>query len=218
MKSNIQKIIFGGLIAAALCFATAAHAEMKIATIDLRKVFDNYYKTKQADQILKKEADDVQKERKDVIDKYKKLEDDWKSLINRANDQALSSEERDKAKQQAERRLVELRETEQAVNDYDRVAQQKLFEKKKLKWDVIVTEIRQVVNTKCKGAGYNLVLDSSGDTMNNTPMVLYTDGQNDVTDVILKELNAMAPIATKTDSTSDVKSGSGSGLVKPVGK
>ncbi|MDB6059357.1 MAG: periplasmic chaperone, partial [Verrucomicrobiales bacterium] len=206
----------GGLIAAALCFATAAHAEMKIATIDLRKVFDNYYKTKQADEILKKEADDVQKERKGIVDQYKKLEDDWKGLISRANDQALSSEERDKAKQQAERKLVELRETEQAVNDYDRVAQQKLFEKKKLKWDAIVTEIRQVVNTKSKSAGYNMVFDSSGDTMNNTPMVLYTDGQNDVTDMILKELNAMAPAATKADSTSDAKTGSG--LVKPVGK
>lgn len=216
MKSNIQKTIVGGLIAAALCFATAAHAEMKIATIDLRKVFDNYYKTKQADEILKREADDVQKDRKDIIEKYKKLEDDWKSLISRANDQALSSTERDKAKQQAERKLVELRETEQAVNDYDRVAQQKLFEKKKLKWDAIVSEIRQVVNTKSKSAGYNMVFDSSGDTMNNTPMVLYTDGQNDVTDMILKELNATAPASTKSDSTSDTKSGSGS--AKPVGK
>jgi outer membrane protein len=216
MKSNIQKTILGGLIAAALCFATAAHAEMKIATIDLRKVFDNYYKTKQADEILKKEADDVQKERKDIIDKYKKLEEDWKGLISRANDQALSSDERDKAKQQAERKLVELRETEQAVNDYDRVAQQKLFEKKKIKWDAIVGEIRQVVNAKCKTAGYNLVLDSSGDTMNNTPIVLYTDGQNDVTDLILKELNATAPVSTKTDSTSDSKSGGALSL--PVGK
>jgi len=205
MKSNIQKTILGGLIAAALCCGTAARAEVKIATIDLRKVFDNYYKTKQADEILKKEADDVQKDRKDLVDKYKKLEDDWKGLINRANDQALSAEERDKAKQQGQSKLVELRETEQAVNDYDRVAQQKLFEKKKLKWDAIVSEIRLVVNAKCKGAGYNLVLDSSGDTMNNTPMVLYTDGQNDVTDMILKELNATAPVSIKSDTSSDSK-------------
>lgn len=177
-------------------FGFSARAEVKIATIDLRKVFDNYYKTKQADEILKKEADDVQKDRKDMIDKYKGLEDDWKKLIDRANDQAISGDERDKAKQQAEKKLVELRSMEQTVNDYDRVAQQKLFEKKKLKWDAIVGEIRQVVNAKSKTAGYNLVIDVSGDTMNNTPMVLYTDGQNDVTDMILKELNATAPVST----------------------
>lgn len=201
MKNNIRKILFLGIVTALLCAGAAARAEMKIATIDLRKVFDNYYKTKQADEILKKEADDVQKDRKDMVDKYKKLEDDWKGLISRANDQALSSDERDKAKTQAERKLVELRETEQAVNDYDRVAQQKLFEKKKLKWDAIVSEIRQIVNTKSKSAGYNLVLDVSGDTMNNTPMVLYTDNQNDITDSILKELNATAPISTPSSDT-----------------
>lgn len=198
--------MLAGVVCSVITCGGIARAQTKIATIDLRKVFDNYYKTKQADEILKKEADDVQKERKDMVDKYKKLEDDWKSLISRANDQALSSDERDKAKQQAERKLVELRETEQAVNDYDRVAQQKLFEKKKLKWDAIVGEIRQVVNAKSKAAGYNLVLDVSGDTMNNTPMVLYTDGQNDVTDAILKELNATAPVSpTKSDSSDTTK-------------
>jgi outer membrane protein len=201
MKNILKKVVLAGVVSSMVLCAGMARADIKIATIDLRKVFDNYYKTKQADEILKKEADDVQKERKDIVDKYKKLEDDWKGLISRANDQALSSDERDKAKQQAERKLVELRETEQAVNDYDRVAQQKLFEKKKLKWDAIVAEIRQVVNTKSKNAGYTLVLDVSGDTMNNTPMVLYTDGQNDVTDMILKELNATAPASTTSSDS-----------------
>jgi outer membrane protein len=201
MKKIMKKVVLAAVVSSIVLCGTMARADMKIATVDLRKIFDNYYKTKQADEILKKEAEDVQKDRKDMIEKYKNLEADWKKLIDRANDQAISSEERDKAKQQAEKRLVELRETEQAVNDYDRVAQQKLFEKKKLKWDAIVGEIRQVVNAKSKSAGYNLVIDVSGDTMNNTPMVLYTDGQSDVTDMILKELNATAPVtAPKSES------------------
>lgn len=199
----MKKMVLAAVVSSIVLCGTVARAEMKIATVDLRKIFDNYYKTKQADEILKKETDEVQKDRKDMIDKYKGLESDWKKLIDRANDQAISGDERDKAKQQAEKKLLELRETEQAVGDYDRVAQQKLFEKKKLKWDAIVGEIRQVVNAKSKSAGYNLVIDVSGDTMNNTPMVLYTDGQNDVTDMILKELNATAPVSTapKADTT-----------------
>jgi outer membrane protein len=208
MKNILKKAVITGVVAATVAFAGVARAEMKIATVDLRKVFDSYYKTKQADEILKKEADEMQKDHKDLADKFKALEADWKKLIDRANDQAISSDERDKAKQQAERKLVELRETEQAVNDYDRVAQQKLFEKKKIKWDAIVGEIRQVVNNKCKTAGYNLVIDSSGETMNNTPLVLYTDGQNDVTDMILKELNATAPVSNTTGGKSDAKSDS----------
>jgi outer membrane protein len=207
MKNVMKKLVLASVVSAIILSGATVRAELKIATIDLRKVFDNYYKTKQADEILKKDADDVQKDHKDYVDKYKKLEQDWKDLITRANDQTIQSSERDKAKQQAEKKLVELRDEEQLVNDYDRVAQQKLFEKKKLKWDAIVTEIRQIVNAKCKAAGYNMVLDISGETMNNTPVVLYSDGSSDVTDTILKELNATAPAvsetkpATKTETT-----------------
>jgi outer membrane protein len=201
MKNIIKKVVLATVVSSMVLGGGVARAEMKIATVDLRKVFDNYYKTKQADEILKKEAEEVQKDRKDMVDKYKALEGDWRKLVDRANDQAISSEERDKAKQESDKKMVQLHETEQAVTDYDRVAQQKLFEKKKLKWDAIVTEIRGVVNAKSKTAGYNLVIDTSGDTMNNTPMVLYTDGQNDVTDTILKELNATAPASVKTDAT-----------------
>jgi outer membrane protein len=205
MKNILKSMVFAGVMSSIVLCAGMARAEVKIATVDLRKVFDNYYKTKQADEIIKKEADEVQKDRKDMVDKYKALEGDWRKLVERGSDQAISSDEREKAKQQAEKKLLELRETEQAVGEYDRVAQQKLFEKKKLKWDAIVGEIRQVVNAKSKSAGYSLVLDISGDTMNNTPIVLYTDGQNDVTDMILKELNATAPakIETKSDTRVD---------------
>jgi outer membrane protein len=200
MKNIIRKVVFTGLMAGVLSCGMAARAELKIATVDLRKIFDNYYKTKQADEILKKEADDVQKDQKDMVEKFNKLQDEWKKLLDRSADQALSADERDKAKQQAQSKLQELREMEQSVQDYNRVAQQKLFEKKKIKWEAIVGEIRGVVTNKCKTAGYNLVVDSSGDTMNNTPMVLYTDGQNDVTDMMLKELNATAPATIGTNA------------------
>jgi hypothetical protein len=50
------------------------------------------------------------------------------------------------------------------------------------------------VTTKAKAAGYTLVVDSSADTSNQTPVVLYTDGQNDLTATVLAQLNAGAPI------------------------
>jgi outer membrane protein len=59
--------------------------------------------------------------------------------------------------------------------------------------DNIVREIREVIASKAKAAGYSMVLDSAGQTVNRTPVLLYTNGENDLTDEVLKVINANAP-------------------------
>ena len=71
---------------------SAAQAEPKIALIDLRKVFDNYYKTKQADSNLKDEAGDLEKERQEMVESFKKGEAEYKKLMEKANDQAIAAD------------------------------------------------------------------------------------------------------------------------------
>ena len=48
---------------------------------------------------------------------------------------------------------------------------------------------------RSKAGGYALVIDTSAQTpaMTPTPVVLYTNGQNDLTEEILSQLNAAAP-------------------------
>jgi hypothetical protein len=59
--------------------------------------------------------------------------------------------------------------------------------------DNIVKEIRDVVNTRGKAGGYNLVFDSSAQTVYQTPYILYSSGQPDLTDDVVKDLNVTAP-------------------------
>jgi outer membrane protein len=181
------------LIAAFAAFSTlAAQAEVKIATIDLRKVFDGYYKTKQADANLKDEAADKEKERKEMVDNFRKGEDEYKKLLEKSNDQAVSGEERDKAKSAAEKKLLELKELEQTVQTFERSARAALGEKQRRKRDVILEEIRAAINAKAKLNSYTMVVDTAAESVNNTPIVLFTNGENSLTDEILKELNATA--------------------------
>jgi outer membrane protein len=174
-------------------FTFAAQAETKIGLIDLRKVFDGYYKTKQADANLKDEAADKEKERKQMVEDYKKGEEDYKKLLDKSNDQAVSSEERDKAKQATEKKLLELKELEQTIGTFERSARAALGEKQRRKRDVILDEIRASINAKAKANGYTVVMDTAAESINNTPFVLFNNGENDITDAILKELNAAAP-------------------------
>ena len=65
----------------------------------------------------------------------------------------------------------------------------------------ILGEIKVAVNTKAKLAGYALVLDSAAETVNGTLSVVYNNGENDMTETILAQLNAGAPIDVTKPAT-----------------
>src|SRR5215208_6018942 len=97
------------LLAGAVLAATPLRAaDTKIGLVDLKKVFDGYYKTKQADTQLKERAGDSEKVLKGMIDDYQKASTDYKDLVDKSNDQAVSTDERDKRKKNAETRLMEI--------------------------------------------------------------------------------------------------------------
>lgn len=170
-----------------------APAAGTIAVVDLKKVFDGYWKTKQADLNLKERAGELDKKRKDMVADYQKAEAEYKKLIESASDSAVSLEERDKRKKSAETKLRELQEIEQSIGQFDRSARAQLGESQRNMRDKIVTEIREVVNKKARAAGYGAVLDSAAESAVGTPIVLFNASLPDLTEEIISQLNATAP-------------------------
>ena len=178
-------------------FACAAGAQQgKVGIIDLRKVFDDYHKTKTADARLKDQAADLDKERKIMMEQYQKATDDYKTALDGANDQAVSADEREKRKKTAESKLLDIKKLETDIGQFDRQARTTLEEEQRKLRDRILGEIRGIINTKAKTAGYTLVIDSAAETVNKTPVVMYTNGENDLTAAVLADLNANAPAAS----------------------
>ncbi len=175
----------------------ATQAQTKIGLVNLTKVFDNYWKTKQADAELKSRALDFEKAGKGMLDDYQKAQDDYNKLNAGAFDQSLSSDERDKRKKSAEAKLLELKEIQQSLQQFDQQTRATLGTKKQQMRDNLLQQIREVLNAKAKNGGFALVLDSAGETMNQTPVVLYSSEVPDLTDDVLTTLNVDAP--KKTD-------------------
>jgi outer membrane protein len=198
MMNLLRRLIPGLLLLSLL--SGSAMAQNRIATVDLRKVFDGYWKKRQAEAALKDRQTDMEKEGRNMLDDYKKVKDDYQSLLASANDQAVSSEERDKRKNAAEEKLRRMKEMEDSITQYQRQASTTLAEQSQRMRSNILTEIRNVVNSKAKTAGYFLVIDTAAESANNTPIYLYTNNENDITDVVLQQLNSTAPAdALKTD-------------------
>ena len=173
-----------------------ALAQTKIATVDLRKLFDGYWKTKQAQMVLNDRQAQLTKDAKSMHDDLKKGGDEYQKLLEQANDQAISADERDRRKSATADKLKQLQETKSAMDQFDRQMQITLQEQQMRMRENILTEIKAAVSAQAKIAGYSLVLDAAAETANATAAVIYNSGENDLTAAVLKQLNAGAPIST----------------------
>jgi Skp family chaperone for outer membrane proteins len=192
MKSTIIRLACLFAVAAFCTAATAAQAP-KIATVDLKKLFDGYWKTKQANTKLKDFTADMERESNAIKEKYKKLDEEYKKLLEGANDQTVSAEEREKRKKGAEDKLLEIRQVEVAMEQFVRNARANLGEQERRMRDNIVKELRDTIAVKAKAGAFTLVLDTSGETSNTAPTVMFNSGDADLTDAVLADLNAKAP-------------------------
>jgi len=193
MRILLKKLIFASI----LLIGTSAFAEYRIATVDLGRVFTNYWKTKQAQVVIDAKKNDIQKDGKELMDTFNKSKQEYQKMLETVNDPAVSSEERDKRKKAAEDKLKDLKEQDDNLQQFDRASQASLVEQLKRTRDKIVSDIRAAVSAKAKTDGYNLVIDTSAQSANETPVVLYSvPGDNDITEAVIKQINIGAPVET----------------------
>lgn len=172
----------------------SAFAQQKIGMVDLRKLFDNYWKTKTAQAAIQEHAAQLDKDDKAMKEDLKKGGDEYQKLLQQVNDQGIATEERDRRKQAADEKLKQLQGSKTAIEQFERQAQTTLGEQRQRTREKILREINIAVNAKAKAGGFTMVLDSAAETVNGTLVVAYNNGENDLTEAILSQLNAGARI------------------------
>lgn len=164
-------------------------AELRIGVINLDRAFNEYHKTKLADAQLQQQADEFNEERKKLVAEYEKLQEEFTKLRDEAQNIALSEVVRSAKREQAEDKLIELRDFESRIRRFDESRRKQLDDQGRRMRKRIVDEILQTANNFAKVRGYNLVLDSSAQSLNGVEVVIFSDPKLDLTDDILGELN-----------------------------
>ena len=153
-------VVFGCM--AAVC---SLAGDLKIAYVDLSKVFDGYQKTKAFDAVLQSEGEVFQRERDAMIQKIQ----DAQGKLNLMNDAQKTAMQADIEKQKND------------VVAYDKEKRTELAKKRDDKVREILAEIQKIVSNLANREGYAYVL--------NDRVMIYGDPQFNVTDVVLKTLN-----------------------------
>lgn len=202
---TIFKTIFAAAALAGLLTAPAM-AQGRIATVNMAKVFDNYWKKDQAQAAFDQRRADFEKEGKGMMDDFNKARDEYNSLLESANDSSVTPETRDKRKQAAEDKLRELKTQENTIRTFKSTMDDQLGSQMKRMKDSLLGDIRTAVTAKAKAGGYSMVFDSSAESPNGIPVLLFNSGENDMTDSVLAQLNAGAPAdGGKTSPKPDAK-------------
>jgi outer membrane protein len=183
---NLRLLI---VTAALLAVALSASAQTKIASVDMKKVFNGYYKTKMAQAAIDKDKTDLTKEIKDMSDALNQARTDYKAMLDQANDQAISADERDKRKLAAGEKAKDVNSRQVAIEQYSRQAEAQLSDKSQRMISNLVGEIQSAVADKAKAGGYTLVVNSA-----NNEAFVYVGTQTDISAAVLDQLNAGAPI------------------------
>ena len=187
---HLKKLL--ALAAVAASVASTGAAELKIATVDLDKVFTAHPKTQAAEAELKKAESDVQEEMDKIMAEGRTLQEEVAKLREAAKNPLLTEEARLQKRDQAEEKLAELQDFELRARRTQDTKLKQMREKVLKSRQTIVDELMAAVNHFAEAGGYDLVLDRSGMTMNAVPMVAYSSPALDVTDKLIEYLKATA--------------------------
>jgi len=187
---KISKIVRVVIITVALTISLSAISEeTKIAVLDMEKVFKGYYKTKINSAKFKKQAATFKEYADNLANSQLKLEEEFKSLRDASQNIAFTETERESKRLAARDKYRQLQSKQSELQQYDREKSAQLKDKyDKMRKDLL-TEIRKNVAKYAKESGYGIVLDASGKTINEIPLLIYYKTEMDITDIIISRIN-----------------------------
>lgn len=165
-------------------------SDLKVGLIDLNDVFKRFGKTKKAETEIMAAKEAAKKE-------YDRRAASYQSLINQINDLNKKMESAGgtagaRVAKDREAKIAKVKAMEQEINQWRTTKEKDLQAQASAKRQAIISEIEQVVADKLSSLGNVLLLDSTGNSSNNTPLVLFSREIPDLTDEITAALNGSA--------------------------
>lgn len=194
----MRKLVVSSLVAAAaFCAASpTAHAQMKLGIVDMNSVFTSYYKTKDAEAKINEARAGAKKELDERLETLKKSMDEINKINTEVEKPELSKDGKEKAMKNRDEKVMEARNLDKEIAEFRSNRERQLQEQFLRMRKDIIDDIMKVVNDKVSNGAYDLVLDKSGASMGQIPIVLYSRKDLDFSQTIITELNKTAPKPT----------------------
>jgi outer membrane protein len=184
--------------AAALVWPAASYGQGKVGTVDMNRAFKEYNKTKDSEKKINEAKDAAKKEYDDRAENYKKALDEINKLNQQLDSPALSADKMTSMAKERDEKIANIKNMEREINEFRQTRERQLQEQAMRMRESIIKEITDIIMDRVKTAGYDLVFDKSGPSMNGVPVVVYSKDNADFTQDIITALNKK-PATTTTE-------------------
>lgn len=186
-KSIITAILF--LLGSA---ALLPAAPLKVATVDLTRLFREYYRTK----IIEQDFNEQSKVYRNYIARQaeilRKNELEYRQKLDSSLNVALAPAEREKRRNEVQAMEQELKRRRAELEQYAAGRAQALQKSAAEQRSKVIEEIRSEIRRRATLEGCTLVLDKSAKSTSDAAIVLYSADALDITEKVLTELNRAA--------------------------
>lgn len=189
----MKRVLMMLFLAGGLNLGYTLNAATAIGVISLEKVYNGYWKTDVENKKLKTKQEEA-------LERIKKLEESLRkegtvlgNMIKAMQDPRLAAAEQSKRQQQVQTKQKELQQMQDAIRGFRERTQKDLELDMRKAREQIMEEIQQIVSAEAKKRELNLVLDHAARSAAIAPIVIFTDGENDLTEQVLRQLNLSDP-------------------------
>jgi len=178
--------------AVAVTFSSAASvhaADLKVGTIDMKAVFDGYYKTKEAEAKINEARTQAKKELDERLDIFNKAQEEARKLNDEANKPELSEKAKAEKSKALNEKLQALGTLQREVQEFQQTRERQLSEQSVRSRNALLEDLNKVIADKVKAAAYDLVLDKSGQSLNAVGILVYSKDSFDFTNDVIAEVN-----------------------------
>lgn len=182
-----------------LATVVSATAETKVGFVNMKTLFGKYYKTKDQDAALKTKRDIVKKYGEKLRDDLVRLDKEFKQLSEEVLNPALSPEARKNIEEDAKMKRTSVLMKDKQIREYMTKQSNQMKKEYEASRNSVVAEIRKEISVFATKLKYDMIIDVSGESANMVPVVVYYDKTKDITNVILRRLNAGHEVEEKKE-------------------
>lgn len=189
------KQIYLILLLSLVAVATSDAEKPNIGMVDMQKLFAQYYRTEAAQKQFNQDYAGIQKKVNQQLEQINMMISELKSLNEKLKSESLDENLKQKYSQEFQlidqQRKMFIEEMKRA--EYE--GKKEVARRKAASMQGIMSEIRAKVASFAEKQGYDFVFDKSGKNTNQISFFIYLKDATDITAVMLKELNKLAPSA-----------------------
>jgi len=188
-------------VSGAFAVAVQAQPALKICTIDMVKLYDGHYKTKEQNAKLSADQKKAEEELQKMNTAGNALVKEAQDLQEQIKNPAQTSEAKAKAQQELQAKAQEIQKKQTEVNSFRVNTQRALQQRINTFKQLLLGEISKIAVDIAKKKGATLLIDKSGPSLIGISNVLYSDPSYDITDEVAKAIEKDRPAGSTTDDT-----------------